>query len=426
MKFTAKTISLISTFANIALSAAKLISGFAFGSIALIASGIDSSLDIVSSVVTFFGIKISEKPADKEHPYGHARYESLASYTIVLIIFASTLWILYEAIADLFKKGTNFEYSVISVIIIIAAIIITEVLARLKYYFGNKFSSLSLVADAQHSRADVLSQVAVLAGLVVSKYFSIADNIFAIFVSVYVLWSTYHLAKESVDSLVDKSNEELEKRIGVWLESNNYKFSQIKTRKIGNNNYAEIFLILSSNLKTEEITSIIGALEQKILNNFHELTQITLSIDSHKISESFARNWFGGRMHFRFSKFSEDKKIIEPKNEGAERILIPYANNDIAPDFGSKEYFLVELSENNEILKKKIISNPFYNEGEKFGHGVRFIRSVNTDRVLTKSIGQGAKNNLESQGIKVIIISKEINLKNLEEKNYETEKISKN
>lgn len=423
MKINAKTISLISTFANIVLAAAKLISGFAFGSIALIASGIDSSLDIFSSIITFFGIKISEKPADKEHPYGHARYESLASYTVVLLIFASALWIIYEAIASLIHPETEVRYSIISVMIILSAIIITEVLSRLKHYFGNKFSSLALVADAQHSRADVLSQVAVLAGLFISRYWAVADSILAIIIGLYVIWSTFHLAKESVDSLVDRANDELETKIDDWLKTNGYHFSSIKTRKIGNHNFAEIFLILEGKLKTEEITGYLRKLEHQLLNSFNELSQVTLSIDSHNISDSSTRNWFGGQMHFRFTGQHKDKKIVEDKKKGVYRILIPYADNNLASDFGSKQYLLVERSSDGEILNKKTIQNPFYDSGEKSGHGVRFVKSVDANEVITKSIGNGAKKNLESQNVKIIILKKDISLDELEREQYETEKM---
>lgn len=419
MKINAKTISLLSTFANIILSAAKLIAGFAFGSIALIASGMDSSLDIISSIITFFGIKISEKPADKEHPYGHAKYESLASYTIVLLIFGSTLWIIYEAIADLFRGSFGVEYSIVSIIVIIIAIIITEVLARLKYYYGNKFSSLSLVADAQHSRADVLSQLAVLIGLYISKYYGLADNILAIGISFYVLWSTYHLAKDSIDSLVDKANEELEKNISGWLETNGYHHSEIKTRKIGNYNFAEIFLVLDKKLKTEEITLYLRKIEHMILNSFEELTQVTLSIDSHNISDSSIRNWFGGRMYFRFGGINPNQQITEGKSDDVYRIIIPYADGQISSDFGSDKYLLIDRSSKKEIVEKRVIENSFYGSGENFGHGVRLVKSVLADEIITRSIGHGAMNNLKAQGVKVTILNKDISLDELERKKYE-------
>lgn len=423
MKISAKTISLISTFANIILSAAKLISGFAFGSIALIASGIDSSLDIVSSIITFFGIKISEKPADKEHPYGHARYESLASYTIVLLIFASTLWIIYEAFIDLIRSQSSIQYSIISVAVIIGAIIITEVLARLKFYYGNKFSSLSLVADAQHSRADVLSQIAVLVGLFISRYYAAADNLLAIGISLYVIWSTYHLAKESVDSLVDKANNELEKKIDGWLKTNGYQFSGIKTRKIGSHNFAEIFLVLDKKLKAEEITQYLRKLEHMLLNSFGELTQVTLSIDSHNISDSSTRNWFGGKMYFRFANPNTEGTVISSKETGVYRIAIPYQDGIISSDFGSKEYMLIDLSSKKEVLKKEIVTNPFYGNGENSGHGVRFIKSVDADEIIVRSIGHGALNNLKFQNVKITILKKDISLDELEREKYETEKM---
>jgi predicted Fe-Mo cluster-binding NifX family protein len=169
-------------------------------------------------------------------------------------------------------------------------------------------------------------------------------------------------------------------------------------------------LVLDKKLNTKEITEYLRKLEHQILNSFNDLTQVTLSIDSHNISDSSARNWLGGRMHFRFANQHKNKKIIEDKKEGVYRILIPYIDNDIAPDFGSEQYLLIERSSEGKILGRQTIQNPFYDSGEKFGHGVRFVKSVDADEVITKSIGHGAKKNLESQNVKITIILDSNNL----------------
>ena len=296
-----KTVSLLSTTINIFLSASKILAGLFSGSVALIASGIDSTLDIVSSIITYLGLRISEKPADSKHPFGHYRYEAIASYTIVMLLLISALWIIYESIREILVGGGNDAYSTGSIVVIAAAIIITELLARLKFYIGNKYSSLSLVADAQHSRADVLSQGAVLLGLFLSPYFSYADSIIAFGVGLYIIYGAIQLAKESIESLVDVADTALEADVKKWALDNKYDFENIKTRKIGSQTFAEITMVFAKNCKADEITAKIREVEKKILAEFEPLEQVAFTVASHDIRDISSRSWLGLRRRMRFS-----------------------------------------------------------------------------------------------------------------------------
>jgi len=166
-----QTVSIISTLLNLGLGISKLIFGFLIGSVALIADGIHSGVDVFSSFITFLGLKTARKPVDREHPYGHYRAESLAGFLVAILLAISGIWILYEAFERFFGGGV-VRLSLGAILVVIISIAVTEFLARLKFYYGRKHKALSLVADAEHSRADALSSVGVLGGLFLIRYFN--------------------------------------------------------------------------------------------------------------------------------------------------------------------------------------------------------------------------------------------------------------
>ncbi len=407
-----KNISFISTLLNLGLAVLKFIIGFFSRSIALMASTLDSGLDVISSFITFLGIRAAEKPADIKHPYGHERYESLVSFVIVLLLFASAGWISFEAIKNIITKEEMAQFSLMGIILMAVSIIVTEIMARLKFYFGNKFSSLALVADAEHSRADVISSSAVLGGLILVKLYPLADSFLAVFVSGYIFYRAFHLGKEAVDSLVDTANPELENKIKEFLKANNCSFENIKTRKIGQSNFAEISLLYDPRIKIDEATALTKKIEEKLLNTFPELKQVSLLVKSHEFAESITRPRFGRFFCFRrgFEKIGPAKPSL-PKEKG-KRIAIPLENDEIASEFGAPDYLIVDVDENNKVLQKIKVKNPYF-EVSGPAHGTKFIKSVSVDKVIIKHIGENAQKNLEALGVKVEVIDKEKKLSNL-------------
>ena len=168
---TPKSVSLISTLINLGLVVLKFLVGLATRSIALMAEALHSGLDVVSSFIAYLGIRTAEKPADKRYPYGYERYEGIASLVVVFLLFITAVWILYEGITALIQKDSVAEFSIWGIVIMAASVVINEIIARLKFKIGNENSSIALVADAEHSRADVISSLAVLIGLVLIKFY---------------------------------------------------------------------------------------------------------------------------------------------------------------------------------------------------------------------------------------------------------------
>ncbi len=304
-----KSLSIISSLANLIMAIIKIAVGFFSQSFVLMAEGLHSIVDFASSLITFFGIKAAEKPADKEHPYGHERYESLAGLVVVALLFVSACWILFEVAKNILSGEIVAQFTILGIIIMACSAIINEIMARLKFSVGNKFSSLALVADAEHSRADVYSSLAVLAGLILVKFYPMADSILAVLVALYIFYEVYRLSKEIIDSLVDTANPKLEEKIKKILEKNFQKFSGIKTRKIGPSNFAEIALIFDPREKMDKVTFLTKKIEEKLLNEIPELKQVSLSAKSHDFSQKIVRPQFGGYFRFRgkFRNFEGNK-----------------------------------------------------------------------------------------------------------------------
>ena len=226
-------IATTSVFVNIVLFLGKVIIGFLTNSTAVLAEGIDSGTDILSSLISRFGIHISKKPVDKEHPYGHYKFEVLSGLFITIILFFTGVSIIYKAYQN-FQNPTEIYVGYLSLGVMAVTAIINEIMARLKIKYGKKENSVSLISDGFHSRIDVWRSVAVFFGLILSNYYPQADQIIAGIVGLYIIKESFHLGNEATDSLLDVSAyQEDEKEIKKIIESKNVQLTNLKTQKKG-------------------------------------------------------------------------------------------------------------------------------------------------------------------------------------------------
>jgi len=386
------------------LAASKVGVGFFVNSVALIADGLHSSLDIFSSFVTFLGIKISKRPVDEKHPYGFYRAEVLAGFIVSLILFITAIWIIWEGISRFIEEETvTFSFWAIGLIAV--SVVLNEIMARLKFYYGRKNESLSLVADAEHSRADALSSLGVLIGLILTRYYIFADAVVAIMVGLYIVWESFKIGREITDSLLDVSNKDVEERIRKICQAHKIEIFEMKTRKIGGANFAELKINIDPKLRVNQVSKITKNLEDRLLRNIPELKYIIISIEPHEMKRETILPEFGPKICT-----SEGLEEIGPKKLG-KRIIIPIENGEISDSFGAKEYLVLDWAEDGKISQKEIVKNPYFEKGTP--HGARFVKAVSADKVLTKNIGPNAKKNLESFEVEIGIIPKEKNLQEL-------------
>ena len=154
-------IAIISILTNVVLAAGKLITGFLAGSGAVFADGLHSGMDILSSGVSFIGIKIAQKPLDEKHPYGHYKFEVLAGLIITIILFLTGGFILLESIRE-FRNPSPIGVSYLAFGVMLVSAVVNEIMARAKIKYGKEENSVSLLSDGVHSRVDVYSSLVFL------------------------------------------------------------------------------------------------------------------------------------------------------------------------------------------------------------------------------------------------------------------------
>ncbi|MDP7027317.1 MAG: cation diffusion facilitator family transporter [Candidatus Marinimicrobia bacterium] len=194
----------VSIFANLALFILKLVFGFISNSIALIADAFHTLSDMASSGVVVFGFKMASKPADKEHPFGHGRAETIAALTISILVGFTGIEFIKTSM-NRFMNPTQIEINWVVILVVLITIIIKEGLAQLSYNLGERINSNTLIADAIHHRSDMWSSMLVLSAFGgVWLGYSKADGIMGLGVAVMMIQSAYTIARSAIDDLLGK------------------------------------------------------------------------------------------------------------------------------------------------------------------------------------------------------------------------------
>lgn len=308
-------IAIISILANASLAGGKIAVGIFSNSSAILAAGIDSFADIFSSIISYIGIKISGKPADKEHPYGHYKFEVLSGVIITLIILATGVGIIYNAFIK-FLHPQKIEIGYLAFGIMIFSSIVNEIMARLKTYYGKKENSVSLLSDGVHSRIDVYTSLIILVGLFLTPYWVYADSLLAMLMGIYIIREAFLVGKDATGSLLDVSaGEEIEKTIKEIAKTENIEITSLKTQKKGSAATANMEIVLPSNLKVEEATKISERLREKLMKGIESLQYVVIQIVSHEVENNFYKPIFGKSFGWqRKGKFRE--KIEEAVGMG--------------------------------------------------------------------------------------------------------------
>ncbi len=286
-------IASISILANTILAGGKVAVGIFSGSAAVLAEGIHSLMDIFSSVIGYIGIKISAKPEDQKHPYGHYKFEVLAGVIITLIVFGTGVGIIFEAYKN-FLNPEKIKIGYLAFGIMIFSALINEIMARLKIHFGKKENSIALLSDGFHSRIDVFTSLAVFVGLFLTRYWIYTDSILAFLIGLYIIKESFSLGKEAVDSLLDVSaGSEIEEKIKEIVKRENIEIDSLKTQKKGSAITANLEIKLPSNLSVEEATKTSDNLREKLMKGIENISYVAIQIKSHDIETGFYKPAFG-------------------------------------------------------------------------------------------------------------------------------------
>ena len=201
-----------SVLAAVGLTAFKLIVGIATNSLGILAEAAHSALDLAAALMTWFAVRMSGKPADKEHQFGHGKIENLSALFEALLLLLTSVWIIYEAVQRLFYKAEEVEVSVWSFIVMATSIIVGINRSRMLYKAARKYNSQALEADALHFATDIWSSSVVIIGLIgvtVARFIPglnwmvQADAVAAMVVAVIVIYVSGELGWRTVKALLD-------------------------------------------------------------------------------------------------------------------------------------------------------------------------------------------------------------------------------
>ncbi len=242
-----KKATLISSCVAAILTLMKLVIGIASGSVAVLASAVDSVLDMFVSIFNYFAISNSEKPADKTFNYGRGKIEALASVIEGTIITISGLYLLYQAV-DKAINGHISQYLDISIYVMIASLIITISLVTYLNYVAKKTNSMVIKADALHYKTDVFSNIAVLVSLVLVTFtgYELIDVFVGGGIALYIIYSSYELIHDGILVLLDRAvDEELVCKIEEIIKENDKvnAYHLLKTREAGHQTFVEVHLV---------------------------------------------------------------------------------------------------------------------------------------------------------------------------------------
>ena len=197
-----KMSGLIGIACNFLLAGSKIAVGNFAGSTSIVADGLNNMSDAASSAVTLIGFKLAEKPADREHPYGHARFEYLASLVVSAMILVIGLELAQKSVEKI-KNPIPVEFSCVTLAVLVFSILMKSGMAVFNSRMGKKIQSTTLIATAADSRNDVVMTTAVLLATLAEHFFGWkADGPMGILVSLFVLYSGVTLAKETISPLL--------------------------------------------------------------------------------------------------------------------------------------------------------------------------------------------------------------------------------
>ncbi|MHB1680367.1 MAG: cation diffusion facilitator family transporter [bacterium] len=246
-----RLISYIGIAVNFFLTVLKFVVGITGHSEALVADGFNSLADIFAGLVVYISFKISKKPQDKEHPYGHAKAEMIATFIVAIILFGFAFFVVIVSLLKLYY-GVLEKPEIDTLFVALATIIIKEILYLWTLKWGNLLKSTGLIATAYDHKSDVIASVAVVVGIVFARLgYTFMDPVAGFIVSLFIFRLAIKLIKESVGNLMDESpSVSIVERIRKVIK--NIKgvedITELKVRKSGPYIYVDVNIEVDSAL----------------------------------------------------------------------------------------------------------------------------------------------------------------------------------
>lgn len=285
-------VTLMGGAGNMLLLIFKFVAGWLGHSSAMIADAVHSLSDAVTDIVVLIFVKISAKPSDDSHDYGHGKFETLATSLVAISLFAVAVGIMVNAAKSIAAVANGAEIPRPGLVAFVAAVVsiaVKEALYWYTIYYGKKWNSQVVVANAWHHRSDALSSIATLVGVGFAYFmgdkWTILDPIAAVVVGAMLVKVSFSLLKPAIDELLERSLPEEDEKEMMRIVTRNEQVRDphnLKTRRLGNRVAIEIHIRLNATMTVAESHDITVQIENDLKEKFGRDAWIMIHVEPRK------------------------------------------------------------------------------------------------------------------------------------------------
>ena len=274
-----KSVAALSIISNSFIIILKLVVGVMSGSISIISEAVHSLSDFLASVLTLFSVIKSAEPADKKHPFGHGKYEDISGFIEGGLIIFAAVFIIYEAIKKIFF-GANLEIdTTLGLLVMGISVVLNIIVSSILFKVAKDSDSVSLYADAEHLRTDVLSALGVFVALLVIKFTGvyILDPIIAIIVALIIFEAGFSISKRTMDNLLDCSLPENEMNdicefLNKFKNKGIVDYTNLRARRLGPHRSIEVTLLFQKDMTIYDCHNVCDLIEHQMKESFGDVS----------------------------------------------------------------------------------------------------------------------------------------------------------
>src|SRR5215471_8480804 len=296
MRAEKRTVAGNSVVAAIVVTALKIAVGVATGSLGILSEAAHSALDLIAAVITLFSVRVSDKPADADHQYGHGKIENFSAFIETGLLLVTCVWIVYEALRRLFFHHVEIEPSLAAFLVMFFSMAVDYWRSRALGRIAAKYDSQALEADALHFSTDIWSTGVVALGLLLVMlgraygigWLRAADPIAALFVAGVVVYVSWRLARRTVDALLDAAPTGVRGKIVAAVERVDglLEIDRVRIRRAGNRYFADLSIGLARNVTFQRSEQVADAVTDAVHSILPDADVVVRSIPRPAISEN--------------------------------------------------------------------------------------------------------------------------------------------
>ena len=286
-------ISRVGIIGNVLLSAFKLFAGIFGKSGAMVSDAVHSLSDVFATLIAYIGVRLSRRPSDADHPYGHERFECAASLILGLILAGTGIGIGYAAIRKLFFEQETLEVpTLLPLIAAVVSIAVKEGMYWYTMYYAKRLDSEAFKADAWHHRSDAISSVGSLIGIGMARLgFPFMDPVAGLFICALILKVAYDIIKDAITKMLDTSCDKgFEQKLRAFIQKQPgvLHIDLLHTRQFGNKIYVDLEFTVRRDISLVDAHAIAESVHHSVEEQFPNVKHVMIHVNPEEESEGAA------------------------------------------------------------------------------------------------------------------------------------------